>query len=180
MLTGRGGSSAWRRLRLLILERDGYRCQIPLHDGRLCSAPATHVDHIVPRKYGGTEAVSNLRAACQPCNLKRGPGRAPVDPSAPRRQKPGARSAGPWRRLRAEVLRRDGDLCRWPTGTGGQCLAPATNVLHVQLPSTGGARNDPANLRATCAHCASHGYRNAAHVGNAARPDEASPPTWFW
>jgi DNA-binding XRE family transcriptional regulator len=41
------------------------------------SEDATHVDHIVPRIHGGTDRVSNLVAACLPCNLKKSRHRLP-------------------------------------------------------------------------------------------------------
>jgi len=30
------------------------------------------VDHIIPKKHGGTDAIENLVAACNECNSKRG------------------------------------------------------------------------------------------------------------
>ncbi|MGN6168187.1 MAG: HNH endonuclease [Solirubrobacteraceae bacterium] len=52
------------RLRREILDRDGHVC-------RLCSAPATDVDHVVPLAVGGTDEPSNLRALCAPCHRRR-------------------------------------------------------------------------------------------------------------
>jgi 5-methylcytosine-specific restriction protein A len=54
-------SPDWSTLRLEILRRDQWRCQ-------LCRAPANHVDHIRPRSAGGTDHSSNLRALCAPCH----------------------------------------------------------------------------------------------------------------
>lgn len=71
-LTARGSTRSWRRLRALVLDRDGGRCQVPTAQGQPCQASASHVDHIVPRSRGGTDALANLRAACPPCNLRRG------------------------------------------------------------------------------------------------------------
>ncbi len=31
-----------------------------------------HIDHIIPRKAGGTHDLDNLRVLCKPCNLKKG------------------------------------------------------------------------------------------------------------
>ncbi len=63
------GNSAWRRLRLVILERDGYHCRI---HGPKCTGRATEVDHIIPVADGGPIFdPANLRAACQPCNIWR-------------------------------------------------------------------------------------------------------------
>lgn len=74
-----GSTRRWRRIRRLVLERDGYRCKVPGDDGRPCDAYASHVDHVVRRRDGGTDAPANLRAACQPCNLKREQRQQPVD-----------------------------------------------------------------------------------------------------
>lgn len=59
----------WRRIRLEILERDGYRCQIR---GPNCTKVADQVDHIIPAEQGGAPYEhSNLRAACRRCNVGR-------------------------------------------------------------------------------------------------------------
>lgn len=60
---------AWRRLRLSILARDGWVCQIR---GARCVGGATTVDHRVPLRLGGAPwSPDNLRAACAPCNFGR-------------------------------------------------------------------------------------------------------------
>lgn len=66
-----GSTRRWRQLRAFILDRDQRRCQV---DG--CGAYATHVDHLLPRVAGGSDDPANLRAACAPCNLRRGAGLA--------------------------------------------------------------------------------------------------------
>ena len=42
----------------------------------LCSSPldpsGVHVDHIVPRKHGGSNNASNLQLVCARCNLIKG------------------------------------------------------------------------------------------------------------
>lgn len=50
-----------------VLERDGYRCQLRLS---VCVGTATSADHIVPKSRAPelTWALSNLQAACGPCN----------------------------------------------------------------------------------------------------------------
>lgn len=63
-LTPRGSTRAWRKLRALVLSRDGYRCH-------WCGKPATTVDHLVRRVDGGSDALDNLAAACGPCNYGR-------------------------------------------------------------------------------------------------------------
>ena len=65
----RYNDSLWKRTRLQILQRDGYRCKIGLTK---CSGLATAVDHIVPLAYGGQKyEASNLRATCASCNSTR-------------------------------------------------------------------------------------------------------------
>ncbi len=62
-------SHTWRKIRLQVLERDGYTCQI--HSNR-CTRTATQVDHIVPVTKGGAKYdPNNLRASCKNCNLGR-------------------------------------------------------------------------------------------------------------
>jgi len=67
-----GSTRQWRKTRQSVLERDGYRCQLPIPDGRVCGRPATQVDHRVPVIDGGSDELSNLRAACAPCNARKG------------------------------------------------------------------------------------------------------------
>lgn len=73
-----GSTRSWRKLRAYVLARDGRLCQVPDGDGRLCLAPARHVDHIKPRSAGGAFLdPANCRAACEACNLRRGAARPP-------------------------------------------------------------------------------------------------------
>lgn len=100
---GPGGSTrAWRRRRLAVLERDAWRCQVPVDElgridpaGRPCGHPADTVDHVVPRVLGGTDDPANLRAACTPHNLDKG-GRLDGDTTARRRSPGGAQRAWRW------------------------------------------------------------------------------------
>jgi 5-methylcytosine-specific restriction endonuclease McrA len=63
----RYSSSGWKQLRLLVLERDGWRCQLMLPG---CKGIANHVDHkIEPSKGGRFYDVTNCRAACSACNI---------------------------------------------------------------------------------------------------------------
>ena len=81
----------WRRLRMLILERDGFTCQLRLPG---CTGFATHVDHRVSRRDGGSDDPLNLQAACASCNWLKGGGGTGADaaqqgsgpPRAPRRE----------------------------------------------------------------------------------------------
>lgn len=52
-----GSTRAWRKVRRLVLIRDGFRCY---H----CGGPATDVHHVVAVRDGCTDAPQNLQAAC--------------------------------------------------------------------------------------------------------------------
>lgn len=63
-------SRAWRALRLAVLDRDSWRCQV---NGPDCTSVATTVDHVVARADGGDFwTPANLRAACRRCNCAGG------------------------------------------------------------------------------------------------------------
>lgn len=74
----------WVRVRVAVLERDDYRCQIA---GPRCKGKASEVDHIIPLSEGGSRLdPRNLRSVCRPCHKARGsrqiivvePGTGPV------------------------------------------------------------------------------------------------------
>src|SRR5262245_29086858 len=56
--------TAWRKLRLVILNRDQHTCH-------WCGNHANTVDHVWPRIDGGTDHPANLVAACMGCNSRR-------------------------------------------------------------------------------------------------------------
>jgi 5-methylcytosine-specific restriction enzyme A len=64
-------TAKWKRLRLAVLERDRYLCQLHL-DG--CLNEANQADHIKPKyQYANPEAadiMTNLRAVCAKCHAK--------------------------------------------------------------------------------------------------------------
>ncbi|WP_231359841.1 HNH endonuclease [Escherichia coli] len=62
----RGYGTSWDKLRPLILGRDKHLCMNCQRAGRI--APATTVDHIVPKSRGGTDDPSNLESLCWPCH----------------------------------------------------------------------------------------------------------------
>lgn len=51
--------------RLQVLEQAGYRCQMGLEG---CYGTATQVDHITPKRFGGSDDLDNLQAACWHCD----------------------------------------------------------------------------------------------------------------
>ena len=61
----KGSTRAWRTRRARILNRDGHTCQ-------QCGQWAKHVDHVIARELGGSDADSNLQALCADCNLSKG------------------------------------------------------------------------------------------------------------
>lgn len=64
----KGSTTAWRRVRALVLARDGNRCRLQL-DG--CTTVATHAHHTQPRELVGDDP-RYLLGACRACNLKLG------------------------------------------------------------------------------------------------------------
>jgi 5-methylcytosine-specific restriction endonuclease McrA len=58
-------SPEWIALRHKAMERDHHHCTTPG-----CMARATRVDHIISRKAGGMDALSNLRCLCTICDNK--------------------------------------------------------------------------------------------------------------
>jgi 5-methylcytosine-specific restriction endonuclease McrA len=60
------GSGKWKKLRITVLDRDGWQCAV-------CNKPAHTVDHIIPRVKGGDMwSPDNLRAMCKSCNSSKG------------------------------------------------------------------------------------------------------------
>lgn len=55
------------KMRMAVLERDGWRCQIC--GARQEDGATLHVDHIVPLAQGGKTEMSNLQTLCDMCNL---------------------------------------------------------------------------------------------------------------
>lgn len=55
-----------KRRRAEVLARNGGLCVI-------CNrAPATTIDHVVPRSRGGSNEIGNWQGACYPCNQDKG------------------------------------------------------------------------------------------------------------
>lgn len=58
-------TAAWRRVRLVILQRDSGICHV-------CRQPgANEVDHIIPVAEGGTDEATNLAAIHRVCHRKK-------------------------------------------------------------------------------------------------------------
>ena len=64
----------------IVRERAGFRCEYcQLHQDDSPLA-VLHVEHIVPRKHGGSDDIENLALACIDCNLHKGPNLTGIDP----------------------------------------------------------------------------------------------------
>ena len=69
-----GLDATHRRIRPIVLARDGYRCMCP-GCGKCegwCQRRATTTDHIRARVEGGANTLANYRAMCGPCNSSLG------------------------------------------------------------------------------------------------------------
>ena len=56
-------------LRYEVLKRAGFRCELC---GISADERAIEVDHILPRKHGGEDDLTNLQALCFKCNANKG------------------------------------------------------------------------------------------------------------
>jgi 5-methylcytosine-specific restriction enzyme A len=61
--------SGWQEIRLRVLRRDCYQCQLRYAD--ICVGKASQVDHIVQPEAGGGNDLANLRAVCVRCHARR-------------------------------------------------------------------------------------------------------------
>jgi 5-methylcytosine-specific restriction endonuclease McrA len=66
-------------MKFALSERQGGKCALC---GQVLSASGVHVDHIVPRKYGGKNHQQNLQLVCARCNLKKGGKLNPTEAAA--------------------------------------------------------------------------------------------------
>lgn len=64
----RGYDARWRSRRREHLEREPW-CRFHLAQGQ--RVPATEVDHILPRRAGGSDDHDNLRSLCKSCHSRR-------------------------------------------------------------------------------------------------------------
>jgi len=64
--TARGYGVAWRKLRLLVLDRDSRLCQSCLAQGLVTAG--NEVDHIKPKSLGGDDCLTNLQTLCYSCH----------------------------------------------------------------------------------------------------------------
>ena len=67
-------------VRNLVHDRAGHRCEYCGLRQDQSPLASLHVEHIRPRKHGGTEDPANLALACVDCNLRKGSNVAGYDP----------------------------------------------------------------------------------------------------
>lgn len=60
--------TGWNRLRLAVLERDGWVCSTC---SKALEGDDATVDHVIAKASGGTDDTSNLVAMCRICNSKK-------------------------------------------------------------------------------------------------------------
>lgn len=60
------------RLRLRVLDRDGFRCVLCGRSPAILAGVQLHIDHVVPVSRGGRATAENLRTLCAECNVGRG------------------------------------------------------------------------------------------------------------
>ena len=75
-MSGVYGSRRWRRVRAAVLRRDGFRCRVCGHGGRL------EVHHVNPlwRSAGDPFDADGLETLCRACHFERHGKRAKPDP----------------------------------------------------------------------------------------------------
>ena len=69
-------ASVRKKVRTRAAKRCEY-CQLHEEDSPLL---AHQVEHIIPRKHGGSDELDNLAFACVACNLFKGPNLPGIDP----------------------------------------------------------------------------------------------------
>jgi 5-methylcytosine-specific restriction endonuclease McrA len=73
----KGSSRAWRQVRLFVLNRDGYLCQLRLS---CCTGLATEAHHVLGRQITGDDPQF-IVASCKRCNLRVGTPSGHADPA---------------------------------------------------------------------------------------------------
>ena len=68
-------------VRDLVRRRAGDRCEYCRLRQEHLPFSTFHVEHIIPRKHGGTDDLSNLALACDRCNASKGSNLTGIDPA---------------------------------------------------------------------------------------------------
>ena len=67
-------------VRAQVRTRASHRCEYCLRDGDDSMLVPLQIEHIIPRKHGGTDDLDNLAIACVRCNLHKGSNLTGIDP----------------------------------------------------------------------------------------------------
>jgi hypothetical protein len=70
-----------RTLQEVVRQRAKYCCEYCRLHQEDSPLAVLHIEHIIPRKHGGTDDVENLCLACIDCNLHKGSNLTGIDPS---------------------------------------------------------------------------------------------------
>lgn len=68
--------------RTFVRDRAGNACEYCGLSQESQPAYRFHVEHVQPKKHGGTDSAENLAFACQQCNLHKGANLAGIDPNS--------------------------------------------------------------------------------------------------
>jgi len=69
------------QVRELVRGRAGGECEYCRLKQENLPFAIFHVEHIIPRKHGGSDDVANLALACERCNSYKGPNLTGLDPA---------------------------------------------------------------------------------------------------
>jgi 5-methylcytosine-specific restriction endonuclease McrA len=68
------------RARLIVRERAENRCEYCQKQQEESPLITLQIEHIIPRKHGGSDDLDNLALACADCNLRKSSDLAGIDP----------------------------------------------------------------------------------------------------
>jgi len=68
------------RIRLIVRERAENRCEYCQKRQEESPLMTLQIEHIIPRKHGGNDDLSNPALACADCNLRKSSDLAGIDP----------------------------------------------------------------------------------------------------
>lgn len=73
-----------RKTRKIVSDRAGDRCEYCLLPQHLSPIARLQIEHIIPRKHGGSDVLDNLALACIDCNLAKSVNLSGRDPETDR------------------------------------------------------------------------------------------------
>ena len=70
-----------RATRAHVRRRAHHRCEYCGLSQEAATIVPFHIEHVIPRQHGGSDAASNLALACYHCNQYKGPNLTGIDPA---------------------------------------------------------------------------------------------------